>query len=46
MEIGYWAKGDIGGFPDSRGTLLGVPKIRFTVFGNYVGVHLFRETSI
>ena len=36
----------IGGFPKIRGTLLGVPRIRTIVFGVYIGVPLFWETTI
>ena len=35
--------GSIWGFPKIRGIILGVLKIRITVFGVYIGVPLFRE---
>ena len=36
----------IWGFPKIRGTFLGVAIIRIIVFWDYIGVSLFRETTI
>ena len=34
------------GFPKIRGTILGVPIIRIIEYWDYIGVPLFRETTI
>ena len=41
-----WRSFVIGGFPKIRFTFLGIPIISIIIWGVYIGVPLFRETTI